>query len=446
MVSLYDVEQLVRKILASASASVSAQQDGTLVSDGHRSLNFIGPGAIVSDDPAMRRTNVFIPGSPTSSSTVNAPSALTTKTLPLWNSGTSSNDPPPTNWQTTGFADSGWASSTVPTGSPPNPIAGSTSIWYHSSADPAVGVAALFRTHFTLPAGTVASATLTYLADSTAPGIYVNGTFIASQPFFNWAGTLVPYVYAISPSLLVTGGGDNVIATEVVNDPTDLGGQVNYVLAVSMAAAGTDTRYQLLSEKDAVSGYAGLNSSGLVPSAELGSGTPSSSNFLRGDRTWAAASVGSGGIAAAPYILIEDQKTQNTNGGTFTSGADRVRDLNTIVSDASAIASLSSNQITLPAGTYRFRIVVPASIVDRHQAFLYNVTDSTVVKRGSSEDSPHPAGSQTSSIIAGRTTIAASKVFEVRHRGQTTEATDGFGVAANFGTEVYTICEFWQEA
>jgi hypothetical protein len=42
-----------------------------------------------------------------------------------------------------------------------------------------------------------------------------------------------------------------------------------------------------------------------------------------------------------------DSKAQNTAGGTFTSGADRTRDLNLIEHDDSHITSISSNQFTL---------------------------------------------------------------------------------------------------
>jgi len=38
-------------------------------------------------------------------------------------------------------------------------------------------------------------------------------------------------------------------------------------------------------------------------------------------------------------------------------------------------------------------------------------------------------------------TIAGSKAFEIRHRCSDTFATNGFGIAASFGTEVYTRVE-----
>lgn len=168
-------------------------------------------------------------------------------------------------------------------------------------------------------------------------------------------------------------------------------------------------------------------------------------NITADQRTFLATGVS--GYVAAPYVLIEDQKTQNTAGGTFTSGADQTRTLNTLVSDSASIASLASNQITLPAGTYRIHAVAPAHEVDRHQAFLYNVTDSAAVSgvRGTSAVSGAADASDCPSFISGRFTLTGTKVLEIRHRGQTTKTSDGFGLAANFGTEVYTVVEIWKE-
>jgi hypothetical protein len=136
-------------------------------------------------------------------------------------------------------------------------------------------------------------------------------------------------------------------------------------------------------------------------------------------------------------FIIEDQKAANTSGGTFTSGADRIRDLNTEVSDLSGLVSLSSNQFTILAGTYDIEWEAPGREVGLHQSFLYNVTDATEVKRGSSESSPVGA-SVTRSTGRAIVAITSSKAFEIRHRCGTTASTSGFGIANNFGTEVYT--------
>ena len=49
------------------------------------------------------------------------------------------------------------------------------------------------------------------------------------------------------------------------------------------------------------------------------------------------------------YAVICDQKSNNTDGGTFTSGAWRTRDLNTELCEAEGLVSSSSNQFALSA-------------------------------------------------------------------------------------------------
>lgn len=152
----------------------------------------------------------------------------------------------------------------------------------------------------------------------------------------------------------------------------------------------------------------------------------------------ALASMGSGEARLgleSPYALLRDQKAANSNGGTFTSGADRTRDLNTEAEDDDAIVSLSSNQFTLQAGTYRIHAEAPAYRVGTHIAFLYNVTDGAVQDDtngndiyGTTEFSGNSANnSNTWSRIDGKFTIAGAKAFEIRHRGSITTASNGFG-------------------
>jgi len=146
------------------------------------------------------------------------------------------------------------------------------------------------------------------------------------------------------------------------------------------------------------------------------------------------------------YILLRDEKTMGTDGGTFTAGAWQTRDLTMKLADAGSHAALSSNQITLAAGTYRCRIQCPAYAVNKHQARLYNVTNAAALLVGSSQRNPSGSNITVPSIIIGRFTLTASKVLEVQHRCETTLITNGLGIAAGFDTEVYTIAEFWKEA
>jgi hypothetical protein len=158
---------------------------------------------------------------------------------------------------------------------------------------------------------------------------------------------------------------------------------------------------------------------------------------------------GSGGVAweaaasGGPigYMLYEDQKTQNTHGGTFTSGSWQTRTLNTEVYDTNADGSLSSNQITLAAGTYIFRAWAVALNVGNHQTRFYNVTDGSVVAVGTVVSSGSGSNTATLSFVTGKFTIASSKAFRLEHRCSTTVSSVGFGYASNWTTEVYAHVE-----
>ncbi len=148
-------------------------------------------------------------------------------------------------------------------------------------------------------------------------------------------------------------------------------------------------------------------------------------------------------IAAPPMLLLADEKASATDGGACTSGSWFTRTLNTEQRNTISGASLSSNQFTLPAGTYRIKASSPAHRVDQLQARLYNVTDAAVVSYGTSEYASS-AGSYTAarSELTTVVSIAASKVFRIEFRCNTTRATNGLGVGTGFGgTEVYTTIE-----
>jgi len=171
------------------------------------------------------------------------------------------------------------------------------------------------------------------------------------------------------------------------------------------------------------------------------SGTGNDNNFsLRLDRQGSDYRTPSKaiGLPTQRIAYIKDVKAANTAGGTFTSGSFQTRTLNNIVDPTGIVTSLTSNQFTLPAGTYDTEAVSTAFRVDRHKAKLRNVTDSTDVLIGSSEYSLNTDSVTNSSAIRGRFTITSSKTFELQHRCDTTHSTNGFGIPSNFGVdEVY---------
>ena len=146
------------------------------------------------------------------------------------------------------------------------------------------------------------------------------------------------------------------------------------------------------------------------------------------------------------YAVIADQKGDGDAGGTFTNGAFRTRDLNTELVDDDGIASISSNQFTLQAGTYLIKASAPAYNVNRHILQLYNVTDSS----GSLGTNAFGlSDGQTRSFLSHRVTIGAAKVFEIRHQCTSTSPnTLGLGINHNFTgvNSIYTLVEIYKES
>lgn len=378
-----DVRELLAKMLGNVSATVAVQDDGTVESDQHRILNFQGDGVTVTDEPTLRRTNIVIPGAPVASATTTVIS--TTGTVRVFPFGTA-----PANWETALFNDAAWAFGVTESQS----ISGfytvvPTATWIvptgFNGDNGASTVQWLARRSFTLPDGDVTSATLEINIDdqtgTTAGGpgddLYINGHFLDGfQAAPRFATSPAGYATLSIPQAWLIPGTTNVMAVNCISG----GGAtaLSFRITVIQAGAGADARYQLLSEKNAASGYAGLDSGVRVPTARLGSGSASGATFLRGDQTWAAASTNSivvEELDASPSVAAVTLQFPN---GTLTDHGGGVVEYNggssvaTPVTNqlASDVTCTNANQdydgptVTVGAGTWLLIGVVQ----------LYNVT------------------------------------------------------------------------
>jgi hypothetical protein len=151
-------------------------------------------------------------------------------------------------------------------------------------------------------------------------------------------------------------------------------------------------------------------------------------------------------VHSEQYVHIRHEAASGVHAGTFTAGAYRTRPLTTKVSDAGNLATLAVNQITLAAGTYRFRSRAAGYAVGAHKCRLQNVTDSATVKVGSCAYANLNYGGYSDAVVEGRFTIAAGKALELQHFCGYTLANEGFGTATGTGeVEVYAEIEFWKE-
>ena len=197
-----------------------------------------------------------------------------------------------------------------------------------------------------------------------------------------------------------------------------------------------------------------INGSGSITGLSVG-GLPDGS--VDAD-TLASNAVTAGKLASgvggkfASYAVIADQKTSGTQSGNFVSGDWRTRDLNTEITDADGIVSISSNQFTLQAGTYLIKWVCPAYGRSYHQSRLRNITDgSSSGGYGTCHYADYNSNVHNSSIGSQRVTISGAKVYELQHRcSQSITNNDGFGtrVGNEFSTdyEMYAMCEIFKES
>lgn len=148
-------------------------------------------------------------------------------------------------------------------------------------------------------------------------------------------------------------------------------------------------------------------------------------------------------LALSTYVLIQDQKSAGTQGGTFTAGSWQTRDLNTVVADSGSLVTLATNQFTPDIGTYIVKTRAPAYSCANHQCRIRNVTAGSTVIVGSPEFARAAGAGQSSQSFAEGVLIAnGTDAFEVQHQCDSTKTTDGFGTGANFGeVMVYTSLE-----
>jgi hypothetical protein len=148
----------------------------------------------------------------------------------------------------------------------------------------------------------------------------------------------------------------------------------------------------------------------------------------------------------APDVIANETQASGVNGnasGNFVTGAYRQRTLNTLVRNNIG-ASLASNQITLPAGTYFAEWSAPAYQVGIHKTRLQNITDATTIALGTAESAQNSSTSR--SVGSVYFTIATSKVIEIEHRANNTQNTNGFGPAATFGdNEIFAEIRIWKQ-
>ena len=141
---------------------------------------------------------------------------------------------------------------------------------------------------------------------------------------------------------------------------------------------------------------------------------------------------------------VQQQQTSGSNPGNSSSAGNWVQvDLNTVLVNEISGASLASNAITLPAGTY----FIESQMCGRNvTGFMSRLTDNDLgvtVLRGTNGRSTTSDVGATQTYIHGYVTIGVETDFILQFRGNATNA-NGMGTPCSFGDdEIYA--DVWIE-
>lgn len=146
---------------------------------------------------------------------------------------------------------------------------------------------------------------------------------------------------------------------------------------------------------------------------------------------------------AGAIVIFQDQKPQNTSGGSSVANTWVTRVINTKAADTNNLcANPVSDTFTLPPGTWHIQASAPAYATNLNRIRLFNTSNSTVAAFGTSEYNYVNAGyatySSNRSFINTVLTLATSTTFRIDHWTSRAQPSSGFGVASNTGIEIYT--------
>jgi hypothetical protein len=150
----------------------------------------------------------------------------------------------------------------------------------------------------------------------------------------------------------------------------------------------------------------------------------------------------SSGVPSFPnlaYVKVSEVEPSGTQGGSSVAGAWYDRVLNTKDSDTAGIATLSSNHVFLPAGTYLVNAYSEFySLGYPIQLRVQNITTTSTLLLGKNTTAQYASTAFVSGII----TLASTSELSIQYRTLSGFATTGLGSQGGWGNEIYTIAEF----
>ena len=144
-------------------------------------------------------------------------------------------------------------------------------------------------------------------------------------------------------------------------------------------------------------------------------------------------------------LHIQDQKASGTGGGSFANSSWQTRVLNTVLTNEITGASLSSDTITLPAGTYFCEGWATAYYCNLNKAKLRKTNGTaTDILIGSSEVAGASIGFTSKSHISGRFELTEESTIILQHYCNTEGGSYGLATSITGVVEVYSDIKIWQ--
>lgn len=148
-------------------------------------------------------------------------------------------------------------------------------------------------------------------------------------------------------------------------------------------------------------------------------------------------------------LHVQERTYSGASAGTFTSGAWRTRNINTVVINNLNGSTLNTGILTLPSGRYIAEFTAAAIKVDNHSAKLHKISplpEDLII--GTIECSSNADYTQTSSYGFGDFILDSTSELSLSHIGLTTRLDFGLGLGSSLELpyNVFVDLKIWKVA